>query len=84
MEPRLGVEAINDMRSLKEACHSVFECSETVPSATRQQVSEALRILGLSVADEVRLRCPKSGYSIDMLVHDSVETGGERSSGGGS
>jgi hypothetical protein len=46
-------------------------------------VSETLRILGLSVEDEAR--CPKSGYSIDMLVHDSApEIGGERSSGGGS
>jgi hypothetical protein len=38
--------------------------------------------MGLSVEDEVR--CPKSGYSIDMLVHDSaLEIGGERSSTGG-
>jgi hypothetical protein len=41
--------------------------------------------MGLSVEDEVR--CPKSGYSIDMRAvdsgaHDSaLETGGERSSG---
>jgi hypothetical protein len=33
--------------------------------------------MGLSVEDEVR--CPKSGYSIDMRVHDSaLEIGGER------
>jgi hypothetical protein len=36
----------------------------------------------LSVEDEVR--CPKSGYSIDMRVHDSaLEIGGERGGGGG-
>ena len=38
--------------------------------------------MGLSEEDEVR--CPKSGYSMDMLVyaHDSaLETGGKRSSG---
>ena len=82
LEPRLGVEAINDMRSLKAACRSAFECREYVPSATQQQVSETLRILGLSVEDEAR--CPKSGYSIDMLVHDSaLEIGGERSRWGG-
>jgi hypothetical protein len=83
LEPRLRVEPINDMRSLKAACRSAFECRETVPSATQQQVSETLRILGLAV--EVEVRSPKSGYSIDMLVHDSsLEIGGEWSSGGGS
>ena len=47
--------------------------------STQQQVSETLRHMGLSV-DEVR--CPKSGYSIDMLVHDSpLGMGGEISSG---
>jgi hypothetical protein len=81
LEPRLRVEAINNMRSLKAACRSAFECRETVPSATQQQVSETLRILGLSV--ELEVRCPKSGYSIDMLVH-ALEIGGERNSGGGS
>ena len=30
-------------------------------------MSKTLRQLGLSVEDEAR--CPKSGYSIDMLVH---------------
>jgi len=47
-------------------------------------VSETLRHMGFSVEDEVR--CPKSGYSIDLLaiVHDSVlGMGGERISGGG-
>ena len=33
---------------------------------------------------EVEARCSTSGYSIDMLVHDSaVAMGGERSNGGG-
>ena len=30
-------------------------------------LSKTLRDMGLSVEDEVR--CPKSGYSIDILVH---------------
>jgi len=35
--------------------------------------------MGLSVEDEVR--CTKSGYSIDMLLHDStLGIGGESSS----
>jgi hypothetical protein len=76
LEPRLGVEEINDMRSLKETCRSAFEGTQINPSATQQQVSETIRKMGLSVEDEVR--CPKSGYSIDMKVmHDSaLETGG--------
>jgi hypothetical protein len=38
--------------------------------------------VGLKVGDEVR--CPKSGYSIDMIVHDSGRRmGGERSSSTG-
>jgi hypothetical protein len=79
VEPRLGVEAINDMQSLKEACRWAFEGTKTAPSATQQQVSETLCHMGLSVEDEAR--CPKSGYSIDMLVHDStLGMGGESSS----
>jgi hypothetical protein len=81
VEPRLGLEAINDMQSLKETCRLAFEGAPAAPSATQQQVSKTLRDMGLSVQDEVR--CPKSGYSIDMIVaHDSaLETGGVRSSG---
>jgi len=79
VEPRLGVEEINDMQSLKEACRWAFEGTKTAPSATQQQVSETLCHMGLSVEDEAR--CPKSGYSIDMLVHDStLGMGGESSS----
>ena len=49
---------------------------------TQQQVSETLRHMGLSVEDEVR--CPKSGYSIDMVTHvrDIKEKAGERNSRG--
>jgi len=69
VEPRLGVEAINGMQALKDTCREAFVGSKTAPSPTQQQVSETLRHMGLSVEDEVR--CPKSGYSIDMCVHDS-------------
>jgi len=81
VEPRLRMEAVNDMCALKETCREAFECAKSAPSVTQQQVSETLRHMGLSVEDEAR--CPKSGYSIDMLVHvhDSF-LGGERSSRG--
>jgi hypothetical protein len=73
-------------QSLKKACPWAFESTKTAPSATQQQVSETLCRMGLSVEDEVH--CPKSGYSIDMLVglssefvHDSLlGLGGEISS----
>ena len=44
VEPRLGVEAINDMQSLKEACRSAFEGTNVVlrlkaPSLLSQQPS---------------------------------------------
>jgi hypothetical protein len=64
------VEAIDSMRSLKETCRSAFEGAPAAPSATQQQVSNTLRRMGLSVQDEVR--CPKSGYSMDMLVCESA------------
>ena len=66
------MEAVNDMCALKETCREAFECAKSAPSATQQQVSETLRHMGLSVKDEDR--CPKSGYSIDMVVcrvHDN-------------
>jgi hypothetical protein len=53
------------MWTLKETCHKALACAKAAPSATQQQVSETL-LLGLSVEDEVR--CPKSGYSIDMIT----------------
>jgi hypothetical protein len=76
------VEALIDARSLKDVCRLVFEGTPTDPSATQQQVSETLRLIGLCVEDEVR--CPKSGYSIDMLavVDNALVMGGERSSRG--
>jgi hypothetical protein len=76
------VEAIHDLQPLIATCRSVFASAQTNPSAAQQQVSKTQRDMRLSVEDEVR--CPKSGYSIDMLVHahdSALETGGERSSG---
>ncbi len=65
------------MQPLKEACRSVFEGARTAPSANQEQLSETMRHMGLSVEDEARW--PKSGYSIDMIVHDSGRgMGGER------
>ena len=80
LEPRIRMEAIKDMWSLKEACREAFVCSKSAPSAMQQQVSETLRRIGLSVEDEVR--CPKSGYSIDMIavLSPGREMGGESSS----
>ena len=76
VDTRLVVEAIKDMQSLEDTCRLALEGAQTAPSATQLQVSETLRHMGLSVEDEVR--CPRSGYSIDMLVHDSaLEIGGE-------
>ena len=76
------VVALDDVRSLRDACRLAFVCSKTAPSAVQQEVSETLRRMGLSVEDEAR--CPKSGYSIDMLVHHSAPAvGGEESSKGG-
>jgi hypothetical protein len=46
--------------------HTAVEGTQTAPSVTHKQVSETLRHMGLSVEDE--LRCPKSGYHIDMLT----------------
>ena len=84
MEEKLCVEALDGMQDLKEVCRSAFVGKPTAPSATQQQVSETLRSMGLSVKDETR--CPTSGYSIDMLVHDSalaIEGKGGRVSSGG-
>jgi len=82
VEPRIRMEAVNDMWALKETCLEAFVCAKVAPSGTQQQVSETLRHMGMSVEDEVR--CPKSGYSIDMMVHDSGRgMGGERNSSTG-
>ena len=82
VEPGLRMEAVNDMWALKETCLEAFVCAKAASSGTQQQVSETLRHMGMSVEDEVR--CPKSGYSIDMMVHDSGRgREGERSSSTG-
>jgi len=86
LEEKLHVEAFNDMHSdmqaLRDACRSAFEGTRVTPSATQQQVSKTLRSMGLRVEDE--FRCPKSGYSFDMLVsmpHDIAPAmGGEGTS----
>jgi len=71
MEEKLCEEAFHAMPAdLKDVCHSAFvHGSVTTLSVTQQQVSETLQKMGLSVEDEVR--CPKSGYTIDMLVHSA-------------
>ena len=55
--------------ALKAKCRAAFIGGPVQPSASQQRVSDALRDMGLSVEDE--FRCPKSGYSIDMRVHDT-------------
>jgi hypothetical protein len=60
------------VQTLKEklgpSCQAAFIGMPVHPSASQQQVSNTLRGMGLSVKDE--FRCPKSGYSIDIRVHD--------------
>ena len=54
----------------ESACRQAFAAAATSPSESQQRVSQALRKgLGLRVQDEYQ--CPKSGYSIDMLVSDA-------------
>jgi hypothetical protein len=86
VQEKLGVEwyrqVLNDVPALPDACRLAFDRAETAPSASQRQVSETLVRMGLSVEDEAC--CPTSGYSIDMLVHDSaLAMGGEGSGGGG-
>jgi hypothetical protein len=50
------------------SCKEAFIGQPVQPSESQQQVSDTLRGMVLSVKDE--FRCPKSGYSIDMRVHD--------------
>jgi hypothetical protein len=52
------------------SCQAAFIGVPVHPCASQQQVSNTLRGMGLSVEDE--FRCPKSGYSIDMRVHDKL------------
>jgi len=53
--------------------HAAFEWQATQASASQQQVSKALRRMRLSVEEEAR--CPRSGYSLDMLVHHTPALG---------
>ncbi len=60
------------VQTLKEklgpSCQAAFIGVPVHPSASQQQVSDTLRGMSLSVEDE--FRCAKSGYFIDMRVHD--------------
>ncbi len=78
VERQWHMDMINDVRSLMDGCREAFVGAPAAPSMTQQQVSETLRHMGLSVEDEVR--CSKSGYSIDMLVHDKTPEMGVESS----
>jgi hypothetical protein len=68
----LHADLVVSVRTLKEklgsSCQAAFIGVPVHPSASQQQVSDTLRGMSLSVEDE--FRCPKSGYSIDMRVHD--------------
>ncbi len=58
------MEAIKDMRSLKQTFRLAFEGAKKNLSVTQQEVietRETLRHMRLSV----EVRCPKWGYSID-------------------
>ena len=56
--------------------------ADASPSRSQLQVSQALRDgLGLRVEDEYR--CPRSGYSIDMLVSDAPPSAASAGAPGG-
>ena len=56
--------------AFESACLEAFAAAATAPSTSQQTVSQALREgLGMRVQDEYQ--CPRSGYSIDMLVSDA-------------
>jgi hypothetical protein len=74
-----SVSALN--ASLATACHASFVAQPTRPSASQQQLSKALRSMGLRVRDEYR--CPMSGYSIDMFVTRSGSGSGRADGSGG-
>ncbi len=76
VEPRLNMEAINDMWALKKTCREAFECCKTAPSVTQQQVSETLRQIGMSVEDEVP--CPNGTSSERERVRTSSQAGRQR------
>ncbi len=60
------MQALKD--KLGRSCKAVFIGQPAKVSASQQKVSDTLRGMGLLVEDE--FRCPKSGYSIDMRVHE--------------
>ena len=62
----VGVQTLKE--KLGPSCQAAFIGVPVHPSVSQQQVSDTLRDMGLSVEDEFRF--PKSGYSIDMVVHD--------------
>jgi hypothetical protein len=75
MEESLSMRLPASIYALKAnhgpACKAAFLAEDdgaTQPSASQQLVSDTLRDMRLLVEDE--FRCPKSGYSIDMRVHD--------------
>jgi len=83
LEEKLCVKALDGLGDLKETCRKSFvdnTLSTSETSVSRKQVSMALRRMGFSVEEE--FCCPKSGYSIDMLLHDSDLTIGGKSNGG--
>jgi hypothetical protein len=68
LQADLSVSVQTLKEKLGSSCQAAFIGVPAHPSASQQQVSDTLRGMGLSVEDE--FRCPKSGYSIDMRVHD--------------
>jgi hypothetical protein len=62
------------VQTLKEklgpSCQAAFIGVPVHPSASQKQVSDTLRGMSLSVEDE--FRCPKSGYSIDIISMPEV------------
>jgi hypothetical protein len=55
-------------KALGSACQDEFVKSEVVPSESQQHIRRALCGMGLLVEEEAR--CPRSGYSIDMLARE--------------
>jgi hypothetical protein len=66
----LSVSVQTLKEKLGQPCQAAFIGVPVHPSASQQHVSDTQRSLSLSVEDE--FRCPKSGYSIDMRVHDML------------
>ena len=59
VEPRLGVEAINDMQSSKETCRLAIEGAPAAPSATQQQVRKTLVTWGCRWRTRYAITLPK-------------------------